>query len=37
MLKKLPSIRSRVDSLSISAAEQVDFYTLLNKHLNFRT
>lgn len=33
MLKKLPSIRSRVDSLSISAAEQVDFYTLLNKHL----
>lgn len=33
MLKKLPSIRSRVDSLSISAAEQVDYYTLLNKHL----
>ena len=33
MLKKLPSIRSRVDGLSISAAEQVDYYTLLNKHL----
>ena len=33
MLKKLPSIRNRVDSLSISAAEQVDYYTLLNKHL----
>jgi len=33
MLQKLPSIRSRVDSLSISAAEQVDYYTLLNKHL----
>ncbi len=33
MLKKLPSIRNRIDSLSISAAEQVDYYTLLNKHL----
>ncbi len=33
MLEQLSSIRSRVDSLSISAAEQVDFYTLLNKHL----
>jgi methyl-accepting chemotaxis protein len=33
MLQKLPSIRSRIDSLSISAAEQVDYYTLLNKHL----
>lgn len=32
MLQKLPSIRNRVDSLSISAAEQVDYYTLLNKH-----
>ena len=30
MLKKLPSIRSRVDSLSISAAEQVDFSNTTN-------
>lgn len=33
LLQKLPSIRNRVDALSISAAEQVDYYTLLNKHL----
>lgn len=33
MLQKLSSIRSRIDSLSISASEQVDYYTLLNKHL----
>lgn len=33
MFQKLPSIRSRVDTLSISATEQVDFYTLLNKYL----
>ena len=33
MLQKLPSIRGRVDSLNISGAEQVEYYTLLNKHL----
>ena len=33
MLSNLESIRKRVDTFTISAAEQVDFYTLLNKHL----
>ena len=33
MFEQLPSIRSRVDSLSISVAEEVGFYSLLNKHL----
>jgi methyl-accepting chemotaxis protein len=33
ILQQLPSIRSRIDSLSISGAEQVAYYTLLNKHL----
>ena len=33
MLNDLPSIRKRVDTLSISAQEEVDYYTLLNKHL----
>ncbi|NCB53855.1 MAG: chemotaxis protein [Epsilonproteobacteria bacterium] len=33
MLSNLESIRKRVDTFAISAAEQVDFYTLLNKHL----
>jgi len=33
MLSNLQSIRKRVDDFKISAAEQVDFYTLLNKHL----
>ncbi|NCD12950.1 MAG: chemotaxis protein [Epsilonproteobacteria bacterium] len=32
-LQKLPSIRSRVDTLSISVAEEVEYYTLLNQHL----
>lgn len=33
MIQALPSIRKRIDTLSISPQEQVDYYTLMNKHL----
>lgn len=33
LLQQLPSIRNRVDALSISAEEEVGYYTLLNQHL----
>jgi len=33
ILEKLPSIRTKVDTLSISVADEVAYYTLLNKNL----
>lgn len=33
LLKELPSIRKRIDTLQISVQDEVNYYTLLNKHL----